>query len=172
MDLYRKILKKPWPYLTGGIALALLNTLLLALVGKPWRITLGFLYWGAGILELLGIQASQWYYFQVYDSGLKPGETFFINGYTVINLAVIFGALIAILLASEFKWKKIKNKRQLLFAAFGGICMGYGSRLSFGCNIGSYFSAIPSFSLHGWIFGIFMFAGAWIGSKLLFKYLL
>ena len=32
--------------------------------------------------------------------------------------------------------------------------MGYGTRLSFGCNVGAYFSAIPSFSLHGWIFRI------------------
>ncbi|MFW5647507.1 MAG: YeeE/YedE thiosulfate transporter family protein [Candidatus Alkaliphilus sp. MAG34] len=50
--------------------------------------------------------------------------------------------------------------------------MGYGTRLSFGCNIGAYFSAIPSLSLHGWVFGTFMFVGAWIGSKILFKYIL
>ena len=29
--------------------------------------------------------------------------------------------------------------------------MGYGARLSFGCNIGAYFSGIASTSLHGWL---------------------
>jgi hypothetical protein len=172
MQIYQKLFKKPWPYLMGGALLAILNIILFASTGEPWKITSGFLYWGAAILEFFGMDPGKWYYFSVYNNGLDSGETFLNNYYSVINLAVIMGALIAALLASEFKWKKIKNKRQLFFGLLGGILMGYGTRLSFGCNIGSYFSAIPSFSLHGWVFGIFMFIGAWIGSKVLFRYLL
>lgn len=172
MKLYNKFLKKPWPYLVGGILLAILNILLMAWYGEAWRITTGFLYWGAGILECIGIDISHWYYFSVRGNSLYPKETFFRNTFTILNIAVILGATIACLLASEFKWKRIKNKKQLFFGLIGGIIMGYSSRLSFGCNIGSYFSAIPSLSLHGWVFGIFMFVGAWLGSKILFRYLL
>ncbi|WP_432663049.1 YeeE/YedE thiosulfate transporter family protein [Wukongibacter baidiensis] len=172
MRLWKKVIKKPWPYVVGGVALALLNISLFLSSGKPWRITTGFLYWGMGILEAIGFDHSNWYYFSVYGNNLNNGQTFFNNEYTVLNLAVIFGALIAALLASEFKWKKIKNRKQLLFGLLGGVLMGYGSRLSFGCNIGAYFSAIPSFSLHGWVYALFMFIGAWIGCKLLFKFLL
>lgn len=161
---------KPWSYVYGGIFLALLNIFLFATTGKPWRITTGFLYWGAGIIELFGFEPREWYYFSVY--GNNPPASFLFNKYTVVNFAVIFGAYIAALLTSEFKWKKIKNNKQLLFGLLGGILMGFGTRLSFGCNIGSYFSAIPSFSLHGWLYGIFMFLGAYIGSKLLMKYLI
>ncbi|WP_069650277.1 YeeE/YedE thiosulfate transporter family protein [Caloranaerobacter ferrireducens] len=172
MKFYEKIIKKPWPYWVGGILLGVLNIILLALTGKAWKITTGFLYWGLSFLELLGFNCLDWYYFSVYSNQLRKGETFIHNYYTILNLAVIVGALVAVLWASEFKFKKIKNRRQLFFGLLGGIIMGYGTRLSFGCNIGAYFSAIPSFSLHGWVFAIFMFIGAFIGTKILFKYLL
>lgn len=172
VSLYEKALKKPWPYIVGAIILAILNVILFAFSGRAWKVTTGFLYWGVALLQMVGIDATRWYYFTAYNNSPNPGETFINNYYSVMNIAVILGALIASLLASEFKWKRIKNRRQLFFGLLGGIIMGYGTRLSLGCNIGSYFSAIPSFSLHGWVFGIFMFVGAWIGSKVLFRYLL
>lgn len=170
MKAFKKSLGNPWTYLTGAVILALLNILLLALTGRAWKITSGFLYAGAGILEWIGFNPREWYYFTVYK--VDAPQSFFMNRYTVLNLSVILGALIASLMTSEFKWKRIKSKKQLIFGFFGGIIMGFGSRLSFGCNIGAYFSAIPSFSLHGWIYLIFLFLGAYIGSKVLMKYLL
>ena len=172
MKLFEKVFKKPWPYLRGCIILAFLNIGMFALTGKMWRVTNGVLHVGAYILEKIGFQPSTWYYFSTYNGGSLKGESFLSNPYIYLNIAIIIGALISTLLASEFKWKKIKSKKQLFFALFGGFIMGYATRLSFGCNIGGYFSAIPSFSLHGWVFGIFMFVGAWIGSKILIKYIL
>lgn len=172
MKLYEKLFKKPWPYWVGGIILALLNILLLITTGSPWKITTSFLYLGAGFLEKLGIDPKQWYYFNNYNNELSIGETFLNNGAVIMAGAMIMGALISVLFSSEYKFKKFKNKKQAIVALIGGVIMGYGTRLSFGCNIGAYFSAIPSFSLHGWVFGAFMFVGAWIGSKILFKYIL
>lgn len=172
MGLKDKQSKKPWPYWVGGINLGLLNVLLLFTTGSAWKVTTSFLYIGVGILEKLGVNTSNWYYFNVYNNQLNPGETYFNNSLTVMAVAMILGSLLSVLFFSEFKFKKIKNKKQFLVALIGGILMGYGTRLSFGCNIGAYFSAIPSFSLHGWVFGAFMFVGAWIGSKILFKYIL
>ncbi len=48
--------------------------------------------------------------------------------------------------------------------------MGYGTRLAVGCNIGAFFSGIPSFSLHAWVFGIFVMLGTWVGVKILVKF--
>ena len=172
MKLPIPLFKKLWSYQTGGIILAVLNLLLLVFTGSPWRITSGFLYWGAWVLEKLGFNPATWYYFSAYGNKLSPTETFLNNSFTVINIAVIAGVLLITLWNSEFKWKKIKSVKQFAFALGGGIIMGYGTRLSFGCNIGAFFSAIPSFSLHGWVYGIFMFAGAWIGNKILTKYIL
>ena len=172
MSLYDKIIKKPWPYWVGGIILSVLNISLLITTGSAWSITTGLLYWGAAILEKLGVSPSEWYYFNSYEYSLKTGQTFIYNSYTVLNISIILGALIAVLWAKEFKWKRIKNLKQFIFALTGGIIMGYGTRLSFGCNIGAFFSAIPSFSLQGWVFAAFMFVGAWIGSKILFRFIL
>jgi len=172
LNLKHKLLKKPWPYWVGGIILALLNILLLFTTGVAWKISTSFLYLGSSILEKIGFNTSDWYYFNVYGNEINIGETYLNNSTIVMAVAIIVGALLSVLFISEFKFKKIKNKKQLVVALIGGILMGYGTRLSFGCNIGAFFSAIPSFSLHGWAFGAFMFVGAWIGSKVLFKYIL
>ncbi len=172
MNLKYKLFKEPWPYWTGGVILGLLNTFLLFTTGSAWKITTSFLYLGAGLLNKLGININDWCYFKTHGTKLNVGETYLNNSLVIMAVAMILGSLISTLFASEFRFKRIKNKRQLIFALLGGIIMGYGTRLSFGCNIGAYFSAIPSFSLHGWVFGVFMFVGAWIGSKILFKYIL
>ncbi|KEH87080.1 YeeE/YedE family protein [Clostridium novyi A str. BKT29909] len=169
----KKALKRPLPYWIGGILLGILNVVLLALSGISWQITSGFLLWAVGILQWFGFEPLRWQYFShfryYYDSIIKNNNVFF-NKYTILNLGVILGALIATLLASQFKWKKIKSKRQLILALIGGIMMGYGTRIAFGCTVGSFFSGIPSFSLHAWIFGIFVILGAYVGTKILIKF--
>ncbi|MCR4431199.1 MAG: YeeE/YedE thiosulfate transporter family protein [Tepidanaerobacteraceae bacterium] len=167
-------LKKPWPYWIGGVLLGLLNVVLLALTGSAWQVTGGFLLWGAGVLELLGFRPFEWEFFKIYD--YKFGEiilhhNIFINKYTILNIGVVAGSLAATLLASQFRLKKAKNIRQAMFALLGGIMMGYGARLTGGCNIGSFFSGIPSFSLHAWVFWIFVILGAWAGVNVLKRFL-
>ena len=51
-------------------------------------------------------------------------------------------------------------------AVLGGILMGYGARIAFGCNIGAYFGGIASFSLHGWLWGLLAIAGTFAGLAL------
>ncbi|WFD10189.1 YeeE/YedE thiosulfate transporter family protein [Tepidibacter hydrothermalis] len=175
MKSITKWLKKPWPYWVGGILLGLLNVILLATSGISWQITSGFLLWGVGILQLFGLDPFSWEYFnhfQHYYSSVIVEHNAFINKYTILNMGVIVGSLIATLMASQFKWKKIKSKKQFIFALLGGIMMGYGTRLATGCNIGAFFSGIPSFSLHAWVFGVFAILGAWVGCKILIKFLL
>jgi hypothetical protein len=48
----------------------------------------------------------------------------------------------------------------------GGLLMGYGARLSDGCNIGAYFSALASGSLSGWVWVAAAFGGSLIGLRL------
>ncbi|HHX59528.1 MAG TPA: YeeE/YedE family protein [Epulopiscium sp.] len=175
MEKIRKYLKKTWPYWVGGILLGLMNVILLALVGMNWQITSGFLLWGVGILKWMGFNPLKWEYFSHFQSYYGPlvlEKRIFINQYTLLNIGVILGSLVATLLASQFKFKKIKNIKQIFIALAGGIMMGYGSRITAGCNIGAFFSGIPSFSLHGWVFGIFSFLGVGIGIKLLIRFIL
>ena len=86
-------------------------------------------------------------------------------------MAIIAGSLLASLAAGEFRLRKWKSGRFVIAALVGGFLMGYGARLALGCNIGAFFSAIPSFSVHGWVFGIFTLLGAYVGGKVLLRFL-
>jgi uncharacterized membrane protein YedE/YeeE len=44
--------------------------------------------------------------------------------------------------------------------------MGFGTRLSNGCNVGALYTPIANFSLSGWIFFVFLAAGAVLGNIL------
>jgi uncharacterized membrane protein YedE/YeeE len=56
--------------------------------------------------------------------------------------------------------------RSLLAAVVGGLMLGYGARLAYGCNIGAYFSGIASASMHGWLWLVGAFLGSVLGTYL------
>lgn len=51
-------------------------------------------------------------------------------------------------------------------AVVGGLAIGYGARLSYGCNIGAFFSGVASTSLHGWVWIVAALLGSSIGVRL------
>ena len=55
-------------------------------------------------------------------------------------------------------------------AALGGVLMGIGARLSFGCNIGAFLAGTASGSLHGWIWFALALAGSVLGIRLRAKF--
>ena len=167
---YKKVLKDAWSYWTGAVLLAILNISLFIIGGKPWGITGAFANWGAWVYKALGGHPETWgYYSNPEHAKALMEQSFFTNTLSVQNIGIIVGALLAALLASQFKIKKLKSWKQVAAASIGGLLMGYGARIAYGCNIGAFFSGISSMSLSGWLFAIFIFIGAWIGSKLLVK---
>ncbi|SRR6056297_231233 len=171
-NLYKKWFKNSYPYVLGGILLALFQIINFAVTGNPWGVSGVLANWGAWIFEIFGGSVENWHYFNVRHYNSIMTESLFNSPKSMRNIGIIVGALIAALLASEFKFRRIKNKKQIIGAVIGGLLMGYGARIAFGCNIGALFSGISSLSLSGWIYGIFMFLGAIIGSKILVKYLI
>jgi uncharacterized protein len=168
---YRTLFVQPWTYTTGAVVLALLNVALVTATGKGWGVTTSLAYWGAWIWQGLGGDAHGWAYFrEVKPAFNKPGFDLFHDAGSLTNLGIIAGALLATLLASQFRVKRLKAKRQAAAAILGGLLMGFGARLAFGCNIGDLFTGLPSMSLHGWVFLPGIFAGAALGSKLLVRY--
>lgn len=167
---YKKWLKKSWPYIVGAVLLSILQIVILATTNKPWGISSSFPYWGAWLYEIIGGSVDSWYYFdgRVPQKILNLG--FLKHPDSIRNMGIIFGALLASLLASQFRIKKIKSFKQVIAAILGGLLMGYGSRIALGCNIGAMYSGIASLSLSGWIFGLLLFLGAIVGSKLLIKF--
>ena len=160
-----KVFVRPWPYWVGGLLIAIANIIYLALTNKYWAITTGFARFGAWLLEVIGVEVQSWSVWEYYEY-LRPWE----DRYTFSNLGIISGALIAILLAGQFKWKRLKNRKQFFLALGGGWLMGYGARIAIGCNIGGLYSAISSLALNGWLYLPFIILGILVGSKLLQKW--
>lgn len=165
---YKRIFKKSWTFTTGAILLGLINVGMLFFTGKPWGVTTSFTYWGAWIFQAMGGHPENWFYFQNKLDALNAG--FFNNLHSISNVGIILGALLATLLASQFRIKKIVSFQQVIPAIIGGLLMGYGARISFGCNIGALFSGVASMSLHGWVYWVFILIGASVGGIILEKY--
>ena len=168
---YKPLLKQPLTYVAGICVLAMLNIALTLVTGKPWGVTTAFTYSGAWVLQWFGAEPETWPYFQEVKSGFVD-TTFWTHTGSVTNLGIIIGALAAALLANQFRIKKIKSGKQWVGAILGGLSMGIGARIAFGCNIGALFSSLPAMAVSGWIYLVFMFFGAWVGGKLLNRYLI
>lgn len=179
-NLYKKkikryldvILKEPFPYWFGAILLGILNVGLFAVSGEPWHITSHFVHCGAWIARALGVRPELWAFYGEKDNAEALAQGFLRDGGSIQNLGIIAGAMLAALLASQFRFRKIKSYKQVIGAVIGGFLMGYGARLAFGCNIGALFSGISSMSLHGWIFMASMLAGTYLGSRILIRFFL
>ena len=169
-EFYDKWFKAPYTYIMGAVLLSLFQIVTFATTGNPWGVSGVFANWGEWLFELVGGNVDNWYYFSSAGAQAQLEAGFLNHAGSMRNLGIIFGALFASLMASQFKIKKIKSKKQIVAAILGGLLMGYGARIGFGCNIGALYSGIASLSLSGWVFGLFMFIGAVVGSKLLVKY--
>ncbi|WP_404433262.1 YeeE/YedE family protein [Sutcliffiella horikoshii] len=154
---WKKVVRGSWPLFAAAIILALLNALTLAVRGNPWGITSAFALWGGKALMLVGIDVSSWGYF-TGANGEALTQTVLADSTSVMNFGIILGAFIAASAQGTFKPKKIKPG--IAGASIvGGLFMGYGARLAFGCNIGAYFGGIASFSLHGWVWMVMAMLG-------------
>lgn len=169
---YNKWFINSWPYIAGAVLLSLLQIVTLAVTGKPWRVSSAMAYWGAWILNSFELDVSHWTYFNIEGGQEIFKGGFLLDPHSIRNLGIIVGALFSSLMASQFRIRKVKSKKQFLLAAIGGLLMGYGARIAQGCNIGGLFSSIASLSLSGWIFGFAVVIGAIIGSRIIVRFLI
>lgn len=157
---WKRIFRGSWPLFAAAIALGVLNALTLMVRGTPWGITSAFALWGSKAAQFMGIDVASWGYWQGTNAAALEASIF-SDSTTVLNLGVILGAFLASAAGGLFKFSKI-NRKGLTASVIGGLMMGYGARLAFGCNIGAYFGGIASFSLHGYVWGILALAGTFL----------
>lgn len=164
---WKSLVTGPWPLIFGSLVLAVGSALVLLLSGKPWGITSAFALWGAKISQALGIQVSEWGYWQTEANAAALNSSILNDVTSVMDFGVFLGALLALGLSGKATrfWRHIPI-RTIVGLLIGGILMGYGARIAFGCNIGAYLGGIASFSLHGWVWMVSAMVGSIIGIKL------
>lgn len=161
-----KLLRGPWPLLWGAVALALLNALTLVVAGHPWSVTFAFGLWGAKALAVLGADVQSWTFWTWAQPAKALSQSVLFDTTSVMDFGLVLGAALAAGLAGRFAPAARLPFLSLLAAALGGLLMGYGARLSFGCNVGALFSGIASGSLHGWLWFAAAFTGSLAGIRL------
>lgn len=157
------VLYGPWPLVGAGLALALLNIATLLVAGHPWSITYGFGLWGAKIASAVGVPVASWEFWTWPAQAQALTSSVLNDTVSVMDFGLVLGAALAASIAGKFAPKAALPLGSLLAAVLGGLLMGYGARLSFGCNIGALFSGIATGSVHGWLWFAAAFAGSFVG---------
>ncbi|GMR19413.1 MAG: hypothetical protein BMS9Abin36_0008 [Gammaproteobacteria bacterium] len=125
-----------------------------------WYVTTQEAQWVGWTLQKLGSNNMDNIFFGYVNGIPNPA----INPADWMSLATIGGAMIMALLYNEFRFKK-PTLELATWAIIGGALMGIGSRLALGCNIGAFFVRVANGDPSGWLFGIGMVPGAYIGVK-------
>jgi hypothetical protein len=157
------VLRGPWHKSWGAVAIAIVGIATLLTLSRPWGITSAFALWGAKIARNLGWNVEQWGYWSGRSEWLD--RSIFSDGTSVMNIGIMIGAYVAASLAGRFAPKFRLGPGELFLALAGGLLMGYGARLAYGCNIGAYLGGIISGSLHGWGWLVFGFLGSLVGLR-------
>jgi hypothetical protein len=139
----------------------------LVVAGHPWSVTWAFTLWGAKSASLLGWSPEGEPYWGAEFRRHALESSVFSDATSVMDLGLLLGAFAAAGLSGGFRLRFAASPRALLTAALGGLAMGYGARIAYGCNVGAFFSGIASTSLHGWLWIAAALPGCWLGLRLL-----
>ncbi len=168
-EVYGTVFVKGWPLAVGALALAVVNVFIYV-YARPLGVTGELSVWSDRIASgLLRIQAPA----LLGVDGLAGCNLAVASGAwwnsegLLLDAGLIIGAMAAALLANEFKVRLPQLKRRYAQSAIGGVFMGYGAGIAIGCTIGAFFSAIPSLGLNGWIFGLSLLPGAYLGVRVI-----
>jgi uncharacterized membrane protein YedE/YeeE len=148
-SLSDRIFKRGWDWLPTGIVIGLI-----AIVAFPLSVAAGRNY-PLGITDgWLGLVNSIFF-------GKELGWS------AMLIVGIILGALIAALIAGEFKFR-VPSVGTLVQTFIGGLLMGFGATCSGGCNIGHVLSGLPQLALGSILAAIAIVLGAWLTAYLMF----
>ncbi len=151
--------------------LAVLAVLCLPLAGHPWGITWGFALIGAKAATALGWMpepGTTWSQGWMAQALLDP---VWADSTVLMDVGLVLGAVGAAHLQSTKSTFARPDRAGWVLAAAGGLAMGYGARISGGCNIGAFVGGIVSGSPHGWLWIAAGLAGSRLGIALAERWL-
>ncbi|HET9082574.1 MAG TPA: YeeE/YedE thiosulfate transporter family protein [Trebonia sp.] len=161
-DPLRRIFREPIPPMYAMIVIGLLVGFFY-LVMEPWTV-------GGGETEITGLLA----YAGLGKNLLKAlpfwnGQVFYIDPEywkAWISIGLFSGALFGALMSGDFKLRLPRSRSEWVLGAIGGMLMGIGIRLSFICNVSTFFGTATGLNLAGYLAIIGIVVGGYVGSKI------
>jgi len=158
---------KPRPLIViGAVAIGLISVGVFIAGHHPWSVTFGFTVWGAKLAALAGFDFSGAEFWQWPGPKRALAESILSDTSSLTDLGMVLGAMAAAAASKPFARIGWPPARSLIAAAIGGLLMGWGARIGFGCNIGAFVGGIASGSLHGWVWFAAALGGCAIGIRL------
>jgi len=143
-----------------------LNLATLLIAGHPWTVTWAFTLWGGKLLQATGYDLSSTPFWMGEFQRTALASPIFADVTSIMDIGLVIGACLAAGLAGRFGDRWRVPPRLAAVGLIGGLLLGYGARLAYGCNIGALFSGIASTSLHGWLWGAAALLGTPVGVHL------
>ena len=173
------------PPLYAALALAGVGTLSVILFGRSLGVTTSYTKVAAHLEQMLipGHLAATAFFqtqkpvifpFVPEPLTVGPGPTF--DGIVVMQYPLIIGIILGSALSAwqlgEWRWSAGANWRQTSSVLAGGVLMGLASRMATGCNIQHLWGGLPIFSVQSLLFLAGILPGAWLGGRLLVRWVL
>jgi uncharacterized membrane protein YedE/YeeE len=158
-----------WPtkrIVIGAVLIGLLSIAVFAAGRHPWSVTFGFTVWGGKIATALGFDLSNAEFWQWPGPKRALGDSILSDTSSLTDLGMILGAMAAAAATAPFARNAWPPLKSVAAAAIGGLLMGWGARLGFGCNIGAFVGGVASGSLHGWVWFVAALGGCTVGIRL------
>lgn len=157
-----------------GAAFGFVQAVYLALTGDMWGVTSAFVLWGSQVLKHVDGDVAEWRFWQQSSRAALLADPYgwLRSMESVVDLAVVLGVMGVSLILLQKRGREPRCIMQepcssgfasLVGAVSGGLLLGYGARLAYGCNIGGYFSSLAAFDLYGWFWLILSLPGQAIG---------
>jgi uncharacterized membrane protein YedE/YeeE len=150
----------------AAVAIGALAALAFLLSGYPWGVTSGLTLWGAKAASALGFDLAWSTYWSWDGPRQELAGSVFAQPSSLMDIGMILGATSSASWRGRFRGQAWPSMRGLAGAALGGLLMGIGARLAFGCNIGAMVGGISSGSLHGFLWFFAALPGCWLGIRL------
>lgn len=155
--------------IVASILLAALNFLVFFISGQPWSIASVFTVWGLKLSEVANLDLDWRFWDIVSLYGTRLERPLLDDSVSLTTIGVILGSLLVTLLNDSPAKREVFQWKNFTYALVGGLLMGFGATLSYGCNIGAFFSGVASGSLHGWIWILFAILGNIVALKIILK---
>jgi hypothetical protein len=158
--------RPPAGRLRAGALIGALAAAVFLVSGLPWGITMGLTLWGAqAITAVAPVLDATAFWSEPGMAAMLRGPLLAMHG-SLGDVGLLLGALGAAAATGRLRHGVPIGLLPAAGAAFGGLLLGIGARLSFGCNVGAFLGGISSGSLHGFAWFVAVLPGCWVGLRL------
>lgn len=160
------VLRGAWPtprQLGIAAVIGLLAATLFLASGEPWGITMGLTLWGAKALQAGGLNLSEFEFWATSWQRRALDGSILAHVSSLSDIGLLLGAFLAAGLLAQLRHRAKLGWRGAAGAILGGLLMGVGARLSYGCNVGAFIGGASSGSLHGLVWIAAALPGCWLG---------